>query len=314
MSIKKILRDPLSHFLVAGFVIYFALSFGEKHEEIERIVIDREALIEFIQYRSKAFDEAKASRRLEQMSDVEIRDLIQQFRREEALYREARKLGMEQGDYVIRQRLVGKMEFLSDRETSIPDPGNDKLERFFERNKPDYAKPAVATFVHVFLSRESKPVEVLTRDANAVLENLVASDVGPDRAAKYGDRFLFRTRYVDQGYSIVAAELGGTAADAIFSNRTSLNDWFGPVQSDYGAHLIFLTAKTPARTPELAEIRDQVLDDYARLKRQELQLALEQVVISAYEVEVAGDLQEWIDARMSQLSQPLVSLRDGDAE
>jgi hypothetical protein len=248
------------------------------------------------------------------MSDNEIQDLIQQFQREEALYREARKLGLEHGDYVIRQRLVGKMEFLSDRELSIPDPGDDVLERYFETNKQDYAEPAAVTFVHVFLSREDKTGDVLTREANAVLKNLIASDVGPQQAAKYGDRFLFRTRYVDQSYSFVEAELGRVAADEIFSGSTSLNDWFGPVQSEYGAHLVLVTAKTPARTPDMAAIRDQVLDDYARLKRRKLQSALEQAVISAYEVEVAGDLQEWIDTRTPQAGQQQLSLSDGNAE
>ena len=35
-------------------------------------------------------------------------------------------------------------------------------------------------------------------------------------------------------------------------------DWFGPVESGYGMHLVFVEERTEGRLPELAGVRDAV--------------------------------------------------------
>ena len=313
MSIKRIFKDPLSHFLIAGLAIYVALSFGEQYEDNQNIVITRDTLIEFVQARSRIFDESLAIRRLEQMSNADIHDLIQQFEREEALYREAQQLGLDQGDYVIRQRLVGKMEFLTNRDLAIPDPGDAELGRFFESNLQDYVEPAAATFTHVFLSGENAAGAELERNARDLLEKLVVDAVEPDTAQIYGDRFLFHTHYVDRDRRFVAAELGWAAADEIFSEESPKGRWFGPVLSDHGAHLVFLAERSPSRTPALADVRNRVVDDFARLERLELQAALEETIVSAYRIEISPDLMRWIDEKGARLGNQLLSLSAGSS-
>ena len=54
----RLLREPLMHFLALGLVLFalFALvSPGEQDPDDEVIVVDRDALLRFFQYRSKAF-------------------------------------------------------------------------------------------------------------------------------------------------------------------------------------------------------------------------------------------------------------------
>src|SRR5690606_15059644 len=117
MSVTTLLRQPLLHFLALG-VLLFALydwrvgDAPESDASARHIVVTREALLDFIQYRARAFDDAAAVAQLDSMSAEQREALIDEYVREEALYREALALGMEQGDYIIRQRLVQKVEFL----------------------------------------------------------------------------------------------------------------------------------------------------------------------------------------------------------
>ena len=69
-------------------------------------MVDRDALLTFIQYRSKAFELSLAAQRLDGMTTKEREQLTRDFIREEALYREASTLGMTDNDYVIRRRTV----------------------------------------------------------------------------------------------------------------------------------------------------------------------------------------------------------------
>lgn len=317
MSIGKIgsiFRDPLGHFILAGLAIYLVLSFREPHEDPDAIVIGRDTLIEYIQYRSKAFDPERAGDLLERMSAAEVRDLIRQFEREEALYREARKLGLEQGDYVMRRRLVGKMEFLTDRDMPVPDPGDEALQRFIQSNLQDYAVPAAVTFTHVFVAGDRGAGADPERAARAILADLAANDAGPGDAARYGDRFLFRSHYADRDFRFVAAELGRAAAGHIFSADFPVGRWSGPVRSEYGHHVVYLTARSAARAPALAEIRDRVLDDYARTQRRELQSALEQAVVSTYRTELSPELAQWLDDRASPGADRLSGAQAGPAK
>jgi parvulin-like peptidyl-prolyl isomerase len=38
--------------------------------------------------------------------------------------------------------------------------------------------------------------------------------------------------------------------------------WRGPFRSEYGWHVVLMTARTPGRIPPLADLRKRVIDDY----------------------------------------------------
>ncbi len=77
------------------------------------IDVDREALLTFVQYRSRAFQPQAAATRLDGMSEEEVERLVRDYVREEALHREALALGMDKNDYVIKRRMIQSIEFSS---------------------------------------------------------------------------------------------------------------------------------------------------------------------------------------------------------
>ena len=113
---KKALRDPLLHFLAAGlalFVLFEVVSPDGAGLGEGVIVVDRDALLTYVQYRSKVFEPRLAAEKLAALSPEELERTIDEYVREEALHREALALGMDANDYIIKRRLIQKVEFLA---------------------------------------------------------------------------------------------------------------------------------------------------------------------------------------------------------
>jgi hypothetical protein len=79
---------------------------------------------------------------------------VDEYVREEALYREAIALGLDQGDYVIRQRLIQRLELMFEDNTETADVGQDELMEFYREFSDDYIESDVYTFTHVFFNAE----------------------------------------------------------------------------------------------------------------------------------------------------------------
>jgi hypothetical protein len=122
-----LLKDPLLHFVILGvlcFVIGSVFSPAASEADLRTIEIDRQALLRFVQFRTRSFDEVSAARRLASLSDVEFDEILRAYVREEALHRTALEMGLDTDDYVIRQRLVQKVEYMAEgiaAEASVPD-------------------------------------------------------------------------------------------------------------------------------------------------------------------------------------------------
>jgi parvulin-like peptidyl-prolyl isomerase len=281
----SLLRDPLLHFLAAGLVLFIAGSaLKPAAAPPNSIVIDRDSLITFIQYRSKAFEPDAAAAILDRLDDAGRARLIRDFVREEALAREAEALGLSANDYVIRQRLVQKVEFLAEAAATTPDVTPGDAKEFYAANAERYRSPPAATLTHVFVSTERKTAADAKAEAEGILKQLRDGRATFTDATAYGDRFLFHKNYVDRTRDYIESQLGAEAVAAAFKEETPLNAWLGPFRSDYGWHVIFVTARTPARLAPFEEISDLVRSD---LEKERRQLAINRAVdeiVARYEV------------------------------
>lgn len=284
----KIARDPLAHFLLFGALFFAVVSLVAPPERGDaRIVVTREALLEFIQFRSKAFEPAAAAALLGAMSAEERARLIEDYVEEEALVREAEALGLEEGDYVIRQRMVQKLAFIADAATERGPPGETEIAAYFEANRALYREQPSATFTHVFFSQDHPDADAL---AAAAVARLNAAQAPFEAAVAEGERFPFHTNYVERTFDYVASQFGDDAAAEIFDSAAPFDTWRGPVRSAYGSHAIFVRAVSPARDPPLAEIRDRVAEDAARDAQDAARRRVIAETIAGYDIRIAPGL------------------------
>lgn len=265
---KKLLKDPLVHFLAAGiglFVLFGIVNRDEPDTDPYVIVVDDDTLLTFVQYRLKAFNPDLAKKKLAGLSDEELDRLIDDFIREEVLHREALALELGSEDYVIRRRLVQKLEFITEgfaEGTVEPDPA--ALTRYFEANKSDYFVEPYVTFTHVFFKADDESPEKALARAEKKMAELNREGTPFSDAPKHGDRFLYHVNYVERTPDYVASHFGVPMAKSVFELEPNEFVWKGPFESPYGLHLVLLTTNEPGRDPELSEIEGRVVQDYKR--------------------------------------------------
>ena len=190
---KSFLKEPLVHFLAAGlglFVLFGIVNRDEPDADPNVVTVDHDALLTFVQYRIKAFNPTLAEEKLSSLSDDELQNLIDDYVREEVLHREAVALGLGEDDYVIRRRLVQKLEFITE---GFAEAGakvdQAALRRYFDANKADYYVEPFVTFTHVFFETEDRPREQAHAAAEKKLVELNRNGVPFADAPQHGDRF-----------------------------------------------------------------------------------------------------------------------------
>jgi len=294
--LKSFFKEPLVHFLAAGlglFVLFGVVNRDEPDADPNVVTVDHDALLTFVQYRIKAFNPTLAEEKLSSLSDDELQNLIDDYVREEVLHREAVALGLGEDDYVIRRRLVQKLEFITE---GFAEAGakvdQSALRRYFDANKADYYVEPFVTFTHVFFETEDRPREQAQAAAEKKLVELNRNGVAFADAPQHGDRFPYHVNYVERTPDYVASHFGVPMAKAVFELEPNDFIWQGPFDSPYGVHLVLLTTNEPGRDPELAELEDRVRVDAQRaMIREETEAAIADIV-GSYDVRVVYERED----------------------
>jgi hypothetical protein len=299
--VKSFLKEPLVHFLAAGlglFVLFGIVNRDRPDADPNVVIVDQDALLTFVQYRIKAFNPSLAEEKLNSLSDDELRRLIDDYVREEVLHREALQLGLGEDDYVIRRRLVQKLEFITEGFAEAG-AGVDQaaLRRHFDANKGDYYVEPFVTFTHVFFETEDRPREQAYALATKKLTELNRKGVTFADAPQHGDRFLYHVNYVERTPELVASHFGVPMAKALFELEPNDLIWRGPFDSPYGVHLVMLTTSEPGRDPELSELEERVREDARRaMIREETEAAIADIV-GTYDVRVVYERESVAEPR-----------------
>jgi hypothetical protein len=285
---KKLLTEPLLHFLLIGvglFVLFkFAASDDASYDE-NVIVVDRSTLLTYVQFRARAFEQGGAAAFLDKLQGDELERLIDDYVREEALYRQAVALGVDANDYVIKRRMIQSVEFITHGfVTAAVDLGEEDIETFFEANKDDYYIAPYVTFTHVFFEKDRRGADAALALAEAELAELNARRVLFTKAPEHGDRFPYFLNYVERDPEFVASHFGPKAAEEIFAVEPDGALWQGPFESPYGYHLVLLTRKVEGRYPDLEEVREPVRSDAERVEIETMQDKATQAIVDTYEV------------------------------
>ena len=290
--VRTILREPISYFLILGLVLY--LSYGWLNPDYttnSRVIsVDRDSLMRFIQFRTQSFTD-NAGEKLDSLSSDALADIIRQYIQEEALYRQAMAYGMAKDDYVIKRRMVQKMEFLAEgTRPAVTSLTTSELEAYYEEHREGYKLPAAVTFTHVFFSaeRHGDAVDKLAKETLGILsENRVRFDQAPN----YGDRFPYQLNYVERTQEEVASHFGEEMAQAVFRLQPEKARWQGPIRSEFGVHLVLLTRAEAARIPSLKEVSDQLASELQRSREVERKQNTIDKLIDDFEIRLSPEFE-----------------------
>jgi hypothetical protein len=106
-----------------------------------------------------------------------------------------------------------------------------------------------------------------------------------------GDPFLLEHRFEAASAAEITKQFGDRFVMKL--GDVPVGEWFGPVESGYGMHLVFVEERTEGRLPELAEVRDAVRREWTNARRLESNEKFFQNLVKHYEVVVEKpDLSE----------------------
>lgn len=271
--IKRLLREPLVHFLGIGLLLFglYALV-APADTGGDRIVITEATITDLKASHAKLWGRPP--------TDAELKGLIEARVSDEILYREGLAMGLDRNDAVIKRRVRQKYELIAEEEDSAA-PTEADLEAFLKANPDRFRAPPVVRFTQVMVPLEGPAanVEVEVARLKAQLE------AGADPASA-GKPTLLPDRVDRMALDLVARDFGEGFAAALVD--PPLNRWVGPVQSAYGVHLVRVDARTLAAVPPLSDVRAEVQREWEndrRLKARDARLA---ELRGRYTVEVEG--------------------------
>ena len=268
--LKKALREPIVVFLLISSAFYMVYQNHQTRNNPDMIVVNQQKLEAFIQYRQRRFDGQSVSEKLAQMSAEEKEQLIEDYVFEEVMVREARALQLDANDYIIRQRLIQKLEFLD--EEKAPEIEEADLRDWYKNNQATYKEPALISFEHVFFkinpdkSREEAEAQAHQR----------AIDYRDNKGKS--DRFAYHNFYQKRDIELVQSHFGAAFAADLFARPAKPNQWQGPLKSRFGFHLVKIAYKQEQRKMTFEQARNFVLHDF----RQEQKIKRRQKLAEQY--------------------------------
>jgi peptidyl-prolyl cis-trans isomerase C len=275
--VRRWLREPLLHFLLAGALIFATYELlnpaAERTNRANQIALTKDDL------RQLAVHWLAQGRPLPTADQMHA--LIEQRISEEILFREAVALGLDKDDEIIKRRLAQKMDFLAADVAALQTPGDAELRAWYTQNSGRFALPPRASFRHLYFSFDRPGA----RDAAAAaLDKIAGEPADAAKVAALADPFMFQDYYAERAPDQIAKEFGPDFAKAVFQLKPGA--WQGPIGSGYGWHLVFVDAIAPGRVPAFEEVEPDVKSAWLDQKQREIKRIAFEAMRARYAVVV----------------------------
>ncbi len=288
----SLFKEPLFQFLVIALLLLLGerlINADDYAYDQYHIEVDNAVLLQFMQLRAKTFKPEEARQALDALGAEDRQRLVDDYAREEALFRDAMELNLDKNDQIIRRRLIQKMDYLAqgfyDQAEAISE---DDLRVYYTEHRDEYKKPASATFTHVFISSDRHGAGQAQVLAAELQKKLNAEGVPFENAPRYGERFLYNRNYVNRDDDEIGSHFGTQFQEQVFAFDIG-EQWQGPVQSSYGWHLVLLVKNTPAYIPALEEIAANVFADAQRQQQQQVKREAIDKLMAKYKISDRSD-------------------------
>jgi hypothetical protein len=241
---KRLLREPLLHFFALGALLFGLYGWLDRDgfKAPNEIVVSRgqvnilRAQFERVWQRSP--------------TQPELTGLVANWVREEIFYREGLAMGLDRDDPVVRRRIQQKFEFIVDSATPQA-PTDEELQRWLDEHSAAYQQEPTYAVRQIYFD-PARHGNRLDADIAAARRALRSGTSVP------GDVTMLPAA-LDGGALEIARTFGSAFEEGLRNLPT--DEWQGPVQSGFGLHLVYLTARQPGRNRSLEEVRGVVERD-----------------------------------------------------
>jgi len=259
----KWLREPLLHFIILGGVLFAADHFIVARSDDPRVIVIDAAVDA---HAREVFKQARGH----EPNAEELYALRRVWIENEVLYREGLALQLDQGDDMIRERVIFKQLSVIDANTKLPPYDDEVLREWFEKNRAKYDEPARYDFQEAILvgDRSESSVRAFVSSLNAGAPGDVKADL---RVFKHRPR-----ENLVQSYSAEFA----AALDA-----SPVGEWQALATRD-GWRAMRLESITKPQSADFEAIKDAVHHDWVDATLAEQRSAAVRALAKKYTIKV----------------------------
>jgi len=248
---KRLLREPLVHFLLIGAVLFGLYSAAQHGRAVaapaKEIRLSLDEVAQLVMLYQSQWRRPPTAQELQRM----VENKVQQ----EVLYREALAMGIDKDDEIVKRRMAQKMQFLAEDVAAAREPTAVELKRWFDKHSALFALPPRLSFRHLYFSPDRRGTRA-RQDAAQALAKLGGQPEDAKLAAALADPFMFQDYYRDRAPDSLGKEFGPLFALAVA--KLAPGSWQGPIESGFGWHLVFVDTVIPGRVPAFEEIEPDV--------------------------------------------------------
>ncbi len=174
---------------------------------------------------------------------------------DEILFREGMRLGLDEGDGVLRNRIIQKTLFFAEELADASRaPTEAELRAHFSAHAADFAKPARVRLQHVFARTAEALPPRPANDEGTAGHPLALGEPGPFPAELAGDdRALIEAFGADAARRVAELPEG---------------TWEGPISSPFGVHFVKVLARDGTRPARFEEVRPRVIERMSLERRE----------------------------------------------
>jgi hypothetical protein len=266
---RRLLREPLVHFVVLGALVFgaHAAITREASSDARRIALGAALMGELEKEFSRKHGRSP--------SPAEAEQIARSWASEEVLFREGMKLGLDQGDAVVRERVISKMKSVLEGLVIVPEPSDADLQAWLAADRARYQTPVRYDLEHAFAAKSRK-------DARALAERQLAELEKTGKLEGAGDPFASGARHENRSIEYLTRTFGKGFADAI--SRAEPKRW-QLVESDHGWHAVRVTRRQGGEKPSVATLRGKLVRDWQNARKKELVAAKLAELVASYRVE-----------------------------
>ncbi len=249
---KRLLKDPLFHFLVLGGILYFTSVIWGKNappkNQIQITQLEQKHLADLFEITWQRPPSAD-----------ELTNLIAEHIKEEVYYREALALGLDDNDTIVRRRMRQKLEFMQEDLSSAKQASEQDLREYYRANKDKYFTNHLISFSQSLVSTgQGKQSQAVTQ-AVKKLQNGV-------RPAQLSLSSLLPVSLKLETKKSIANTFGDGFLQQILQLETQ--KWHGPISSAFGTHVVYVNQNQAAKPLNFEAARTKINIDLIQMRRE----------------------------------------------
>lgn len=277
---KKLIKEPLIHFLLIGLSIFILYGIvGESESDENTIVFNSYDLNNILSKWELQWKRPP--------TEEELKNSIEQNIKQELFYQEALKMNLDHNDEIIKRRLSQKMEFLSNDLVNMQPPTEEELKAFYNSNKSNYLSNFSFTVHQITFSYDNHNSPLY--QSKSALNTVNITEL--ESLKNKGDNMPYPSYFENSDENQIRRSLGKEFVDGL--KKSELNTWIGPIKSGFGYHLVYITDKKEPEPIPFQQIKDRIQNDFNYQRQQEMDASLFNEIKKQYTFAVDLDIEEF---------------------